>query len=1057
MKFFRFAVVIALPPYLASCAFNHEGDTLADLRDVKIEIREAQIEGGIEKAIQSYQRFLEETPDSHMTPEAMRRLADLKIEKEYGVVQGPSKSEGASRKPLDRPQGYTPSPVSNAPQAEKAPAGKPSESVSDFEKRATKGETLKRPVAPIDPSSLPEGGDDLENADAAAAIVLYQKLLAKYPLYERNDEVLYNMSRAYEELGKVEDAMTVMNRLVKQYPHSKYIDEVQFRRGEYFFTRKKFLDAEDAYKSIVDLGASSYYYDLALYKLGWTFYKQELYEDSLQKFFGLLDYKVAKGFDFEKSADELDKKRVDDTYRVISLAFSNLGGPSAVDDYFAKYGKRPYEVNVYSNLGEYYLDKSRYNDAAAAYQSFVRRNPFHKVAPQFDMRVIEIYKKGGFPRLVIDSSKEFVTNYGLKSEYWKHFDVKAYPEVLGHVKQNLRELANYYHALYQDKQYEKTKDENFREARRWYAQFLESFPKDPETPGINYQMAELLLQNKAYAEAAAEYERTAYTYAPHPKAADAGYAAVYALRENVNVVGQNDKDKAKREVIRSSLKFADTFPKNDKAPAVLGAAADDLYEMKDYPLALTTARKLIAAFPQSEQSIRRSAWLVVAHSSFELGQYQDAEAGYTKVMQFTPNDDKSRPALIENLAASIYKQGEQANKAQDYRTAATHFLRVAQAAPTSKIRPSAEYDGAVALIQLKDWDKAIEVLQAFRKAYPGHTLQPEVTKKIAFVYKEAGKLSLAAAEYEHVEKESKDEQVRRGALLMAADLYEQAHEATHALDVYRRYVTYFPKPLELALESRYKIAGIYKAAKDEKAYFHELREIVDEDAHAGRERTDRTRYLAALSSLAITEPLYDQLVAIKLVKPLEKNLAKKKVAMKAATEGFGKLADYRVGEVTSAATYYIAEIYYHFSRALMESERPDNLNALEKEQYELALEDQAAPFEDKAIAVHEKNVELMSVGVYSTWIEKSIEKLAKLVPARYAKPEESTGVITSLASFRYELPKIQPAPVPVPTNNAQPSKTDVQTASGDTVDHETEAQAAPNGTMDQPKPAAEAK
>ena len=38
------------------------------------------------------------------------------------------------------------------------------------------------------------------------------------------------MSRAYEELGNVEEAMTVMNRFVKEHPDSKYFDEVQFRR-----------------------------------------------------------------------------------------------------------------------------------------------------------------------------------------------------------------------------------------------------------------------------------------------------------------------------------------------------------------------------------------------------------------------------------------------------------------------------------------------------------------------------------------------------------------------------------------------------------------------------------------------------------------------------------------------------------------------------------------------------------------------------------------------------------------------------------------------------------
>jgi len=36
------------------------------------------------------------------------------------------------------------------------------------------------------------------------------------------------------------------------------------------------------------------------------------------------------------------------------------------------------------------------------------------------------------------------------------------------------------------------------------------------------------LENKDFGEAAKQYERTAYGYAPHPQSAAAGYAAIYA-------------------------------------------------------------------------------------------------------------------------------------------------------------------------------------------------------------------------------------------------------------------------------------------------------------------------------------------------------------------------------------------------------------------------------------------------------------------------------------------------------------------------------------------------
>src|SRR6185295_6717474 len=157
--------------------------------------------------------------------------------------------------------------------------------------------------------------------------------------------------------------METMERLISANPNSAHFDEVQFRRGEYFFTRRKFRDAENSYSAIISLGAKSSYYELALYKLGWTFYKQELYDEALHKYMALLDYKVSTGYNFDETHAEDDERRVADTYRVISLSFSNLGGSDAVRDYYSMFGNRSYEDRVFSNLGDYYLENLRYDDA----------------------------------------------------------------------------------------------------------------------------------------------------------------------------------------------------------------------------------------------------------------------------------------------------------------------------------------------------------------------------------------------------------------------------------------------------------------------------------------------------------------------------------------------------------------------------------------------------------------------------------------------------------------------------------------------------------------------
>jgi len=759
--------------------------------------------------------------------------------------------------------------------------------------------------------------------------------------------------------------------------------------------RKRYLDADEAYQVVLNIGRGSAFYELALYKQGWAYFKQELYEEALKDFIAMLDFKLDEGFELEQVENKIEKKRIDDTYRVISLSFSYLGGADAIVDFFSKVGPRSYEASVYSHLGEYYLDKRRYNDAALSYNSFVERNPLHKVAPYFNIRVIEIYLKGGFPKLVIESKKDFSNTYGLNAQYWEFFDIKEFPVVMGFLKSNLSDLANHYHALYQDKRHYKKKKENYAEAIHWYKEFFRSFPQDELAPELNYKLASLMLENKDFRDAALEYESTAYNYPRHEKSSEAGYAAVYAYRQYLAVAPSSDRVLVKREIVRSSLKFVENFPDHKNAAVILSAAADMLYELKDYPLAVKTGRQLIEQYPKAEQKLVRSAWLVVAHGSFDQTNFQEAEVAYMQVLALTDAKDDSRVKLTENLAASIYKQGEQERKLEKHREAANHFLRIASVAPAAKIRPTAEYDAAASLIILKDWPAAVNVLVDFRKRYPENKLQTEVTKKLAIVYKENGELLAAASEFERIESETADESLKREALEQSAELYVKADSTKDALRIYMKYVKAFPRPIESALETRQKIADIYKKTNNKK-YIAELKTIVKEDAGAGSGRTDRTRFLAANAALVLAEPTLQAFYDVKLVKPFKKNLNKKKKRMKTAIDRYNKLIDYEVGDVTAAATYQLAEIYFHFSHALMESERPSNLNELELEQYNLVLEEQAYPFEEKAITVHEKNIELLSIGIYNKWIDKSIEKLALLMPARYAKSEQENTFVQSL-------------------------------------------------------------
>jgi hypothetical protein len=92
----------------------------------------------------------------------------------------------------------------------------------------------------------------------------------------------------------------------------------------------------------------------------------------------------------------------------------------------------------------------------------------------------------------------------------------------------------------------------------------------------------------------------------------------------------------------------------------------------------------------------------------------------------------------------------------------------------------------------------------------------------------------------------------------------------------------------------------------------------------------------------------------------------------------------------------MAELYRQLGADLMASERPKGLDADAKEQYDVLLEEQAFPFEEKATELHEVNAHRAASGVYDKWVKSSFDALRELRPLRYGKVEVSEGVVDAI-------------------------------------------------------------
>mgnify|MGYP001550609171 CR=1 FL=1 len=845
--------------------------------------------------------------------------------------------------------------------------------------------------------------DTLNHASFNNAVQLYQQLLEAYPDYRRNDTVLYQLARAYEMGGRNDEALVVLNELVGKFPGTPLIDEVQFRRGEMLFLRKDYNQAELAYQDVIAYGEGSKFYEQSLYKLGWAQFKRAWHDDSLKPFFELLDRKI-RNIELQEGDNRLEQlsraeqELVEDTFRVLSLSFSYMEGADSITQFLDSRGHPEYAYVIYMNLGDLYLEKERFQDAADTYESFVEQDPYHPKSPLLQVEVIEAYKRGGFPTLVLEGKKGFIERYGMDGNFWVRNPRAENTEVEAHLKANLTDLAKYYHAEAQ----RDGKLTDYQEAARYYRKYLSYFPGEPDTANTNFLLAEILYESQDFDAATAEYERTAYEYPNHEKAAEAGYAAILAYREHENTLVGEQQAEARQawhqQYLDSGLKFADTFPEHPESGAVLTTVAEDLFAQNQFDLAITVGQIVVGKQPPVEPELARTAWTVIAHSQFDLANYGAAESAYYQLRTFTPPDDlEASEEIKERIASSIYKQGEMARDMGMLEEAVTHFTRLGQVVPDSSFRMTAEYDAAAVLINLAAWDRASGALEKFRADYPDSEFADEITQNLAVTYLEAGRGVEAAQEFERIAlAATSTDDVRREALWKAAELYEGSGATSSEQRVLQNIVMQYPNPIAESIEARYRLLEIDRSQGNIQGVMARLEELVRVDATAGAQRSDRTRYLAATASLELAEPVLRKFTVVKLNQPLAESMKLKRALMEDVIKVYTDAADYGVAEVTTAATYRLGEVYEQFSSDLMESERPRDLDAAALDQYELLLEEQMFPFEEKAIELYKANADRAPDGVYDEWVKKSFDRLAGLMPARYEKSERSEDVVTSL-------------------------------------------------------------
>jgi len=397
--------------------------------------------------------------------------------------------------------------------------------------------------------------------------------------------------------------------------------------------------------------------------------------------------------------------------------------------------------------------------------------------------------------------------------------------------------------------------------------------------------------------------------------------------------------------------------------------------------------------------LRGTALTVVGHGRFELADYAAAEAAYRALLS-GPLDVEPRAAITERLQAAVYRQAEASEASGTVDAAIAHYLRVGDVAPDSELAIQARFDAIAVLETAGRSEAAAELLDDFRTRHAGHPLTAGAPRRLATLYEQTGARDRAAAAWVDVADSDADPEVRRQALYRAGELALEGQDAGAALAHFSRYVEHYPQPADLrmeALDHLDRLTAAAGATAERRRWLVAKIELEREMRTTGSTDAvlNRAADLAAAAQYTLAGEARARFDDLRLVNPLAKSLERKQAALLESLAAFEAAAAYQVAEYVTASTWQIGDLYAALARALIESERPPGLDSATLDAYALLLEEQAFPFEEQAIALHEINAQRSREGHWDSWIERSFADLRHLVPARFDRPEMEVASATA--------------------------------------------------------------
>ena len=607
------------------------------------------------------------------------------------------------------------------------------------------------------------------------AITLLEDFLANWPEHELAAHAHFELALLYYRQNRWDDAWRVFGQMQETWPGHELAGEAAYYRANTAIALGNFEEAFRHFDQAVDAGAASERLrEEVRFQRAWLSYRSEAYREAMLGFLEIHDRSPRSD-----RGQEALFWAAESVYQLDNL--------DRAEELFLQYiGEVPdgkHQTAAWYALGWTHFRRSRYEDAADAFQTFLDR---HRVS---DEEGFVSYRNDALLRLG-DS----------------YYALKQYTNAIRTYRLVGDQGGDY--AQYQIAQAFDHAGEAY-EAVSAFRELLEFYPGSDWGPEARYSMGHIFFRNQDYDQAVEEYEALIRTWPRDPLAAKAQYGVGDAL---FNAERAEEAVAAYRVVLEE---YSGSAYVSDAAASIQLA----LLSTGDAEAAAAFFDEFAEEHPDSpildELRFRR------AEIDLQSGRTDEALAGLRTFIQ-QGQDEYLRAEAQYYLGTILEERGEPEE-------AISHFVQIIEEYAGSERFPEAagrlgglylhterplealemfqllesdseenprrvaeaRYGQGMALLRLDRTDEAEQLLRDAMDAAPDAAETHPAYLGLARVYQEAGRYDEAEPLYRHVARNSRDE-AGAEALYRLGVLFRETGRAEEALEELGRLSVLFP-------------------------------------------------------------------------------------------------------------------------------------------------------------------------------------------------------------------------------------------------------------------------